>query len=526
MLNISTKYSAWLIYILILSLYGISFFALISYSNSATFWSISESINIIKYSLFQAGISAFLSTLLGLLLARSFFYLDFKGKAFLYKMISFVWSLPSLVVIFAVVGVWGNSGWFAQLFEYLGIEWKFSIYGLQGIIFAHLFLNIPLVTKYAQEGLQLIPESQFKLASQLRLTKWCYFKVVEFPQLKGILPYAFSNVFLLCFTSFPIVLMLGGSPKYSTLEVAIYQAVTFEYDFTKATMLIGIQLFIGLFLQLMMDITTKYAFSSKITANNILQYWKPQPLGWSKIALQAVLFLHIFAIMIPLINVVWEAVSVSHFVDKLLSPALWKALSYSLMISVIASVSVVVMSYLLILETRQLAFKQKKITQSILAGVTTYPLILPVFLLAVGLFLFFMDTTLSTFQLLLIVGFCNGLILLPYIYRLLFSPMYQAFARYNNLAQSLNLTGINRWWIVEKVYLIRPLINALALAMSASLGSFSIIAFFGTPDFSSLPYLLYQQLGSYHTEDAAVTAFILMLCALLPFLCIKQQENS
>ncbi|KIE90027.1 putative thiamine transporter [Actinobacillus pleuropneumoniae] len=78
---------------------------------------------------------------------------------------------------------------------------------------------------------------------------------------------------------------------------------------------------------------------------------------------------------------------------------------------------------------------------------------------------------------------------------------------------------------MEKNYLIRPLIGAFALAMSSSLGSFAVIAFFGSPDFSSLPYLLYQQLGSYRTEDAAVTALVLMLFTLLPFLFIAQKEK-
>ncbi|MDG6882031.1 thiamine transporter membrane protein [Phocoenobacter uteri] len=520
-----TKYSAWLIYILILSLYGISFYALISFSNNTTFWSISESINIIKYSLFQAGISALLSTFLGLLLARAFFYLEFKGKSFLYKIISFVWSLPAVVVIFAIVGVWGNSGWIAQFFAFWGIKWKFSIYGLQGILFAHLFLNIPFVTKYVLEGLNLTSPNQHKLATQLGLTRWHYFKIVEFPPLKGILPYVFSYVFLLCFTSFPIVLMLGGSPKYSTLEVAIYQAVTFEFDFAKAVILIGIQLVIGLFLQFMMDIASRYAFHSKSTTTQI-QHWIPTLSSGSKRFLQLILFLQIFMIFIPLISIFWEAIRVSNFIERLLNPMLWHAFYYSVIISLIASLSVISIAYLITLETRKLAFQHKKIAQSILSGVTTYPLILPVFLLAVGLFVFFIDIELTKLQLLFILGVCNGLVLLPYIYRLIFSPMYQAFIRFDKLAHSLNLTGFNRWWIVEKPYLIRPLLNAFALAMSASLGSFSIIAFFGTPDFSTLPYLLYQQLGSYHTEDAAVTALILMLCALLPFLCINKNKSE
>lgn len=101
--------------------------------------------------------------------------------------------------------------------------------------------------------------------------------------------------------------------------------------------------------------------------------------------------------------------------------------------------------------------------------------------------------------------------------------MWNSLTAHDKLAQSLGLSGWKRWWIVEKNLLIRPLAVAFALAMSSSLGSFAVIAFFGNRDFSSLPYLLYQQLGSYRTEDAAVTALVLMLFALLPFLSIKEK---
>ena len=43
--------------------------------------------------------------------------------------------------------------------------------------------------------------------------------------------------FMLCFTSFTIVLALGGGPQNSTLEVAIYQAIFFEFDLPKAALL-------------------------------------------------------------------------------------------------------------------------------------------------------------------------------------------------------------------------------------------------------------------------------------------------
>ena len=121
---------------------------------------------------------------------------------------------------------------------------------------------------------------------------------------------------------------------------------------------------------------------------------------------------------------------------------------------------------------------------------------------------------------------CNGIVTLPYIYSMIFDALWQTLTRQDKLAKSLGLGGFRRWWIVEKNYLVRPLLNAFALAMSSSLGSFAVIAFFGSPDFSSLPYLLYQQLGSYRMEDAAVTAVVLMAISALPFWVLMKNKKG
>lgn len=301
--------------------------------------------------------------------------------------------------------------------------------------------------------------------------------------------------------------------------------MTFEFDFAKAVMLIMVQILVGIGLQLIMDWVTRFNFQRVKTQSVSIDIWTAQPKGKEKWLLQAVLFGAIFTILLPLANVVWTAISVSNFWQRLFSPTLWQSASYSLLLSLIASCFVIGIAYLIALETRQLAYHKQKIKQSILAGVSTYPLILPIFMLAVGLFLLLINVQLTTWQLLLLVGICNGLMLLPYIYRLLFSAMWETLVSHDKLARSLGLTGLRRWWIVEKNYLIRPLINAFALSMSASLGNFSVIAFFGSPDFSTLPYLLYQQLGSYRTEDATITAFLLMLFSAFPFFFIDQNNR-
>ncbi|UQX79484.1 thiamine/thiamine pyrophosphate ABC transporter permease [Mannheimia haemolytica] len=523
MLSTLTKTTAWFIYFSIIALYVFSLWALMGYHQNDTLFVFSDITTTVAYSLLQASLSAVISLFLGSLLARSFFYLDFKGKNLLYKTISFIWALPSLVIIFAVIGVFGNSGWLAKLFQQLGWNWQFNLYGLHGILIAHCLFNIPFVMKHYISGLNLIPHSHFQLATQLNLKGWLYIQIVELPVIKTLLPYIFMTVFLVCFTSFPIVLMLGGSPKYSTLEVAIYQAVTFEFDFAKAIILIGVQFVVGIGLQWIMSHIAASAFKQLKQQPNHVDIWKPKPIGLAKIGLQAVIFLQSFAIILPLVSVIWAGLSVSRLSERLLNSTLWQATQFSLYLSLIASIFVITISYLIALEARQLLYTKAKLRYSILTAITLFPLLLPIFLLSVGLFILLMNSELSSEALLLLVGICNGLTLLPFIYPMLFSAMWNSLTSHDKLAQGLGLKGLRRWWIVEKNQLIRPLVTAFTLAMSSSLGSFTVIAFFGNADFSSLPYLLYQQLGSYRTEDAAVTALILMLFALLPFLFSKDK---
>ena len=319
--------------------------------------------------------------------------------------------------------------------------------------------------------------------------------------------------------------MLGGGPKYSTLEVAIYQAVSFEFDFAKAVMLIMVQLAFGIVLQGLLFFFSQRALKQSNQTTNV-ELWKPRLAGSRKLGLQSILILQTLLILLPLVSVLWAGISVSHFWQRLVNLELWEATLFSVLISLIASITTVGVTYLIALETRQLLYRKHHFLHAILGSVATYPLILPVFLLAVGLFLLLMNVTLSTTQLLVLVGVMNGIILIPYVYPMLFSSMWETFNAQDKLARSLGLSGFNRWWIAEKHYLVRPLANAFILAMSASLGSFAVIAFFGTPDFSTLPYLLYQQLGSYRTEGASVTALMLMLFALLPFLFNQRTKTS
>src|SRR5262249_46502632 len=133
--------------------------------------------------------------------------------------------------------LYGRAGYFAgALSAIFDNQWP-GIYGLSGILLAHVFFNLPLATRFLLEALDAVPADQWRLASQLGMRSGARFRLIEWPALAPALPGVAGLVFMLCVTSFTIVLMLGGGPSATTLEVAIYQALRFDFDPARAVAL-------------------------------------------------------------------------------------------------------------------------------------------------------------------------------------------------------------------------------------------------------------------------------------------------
>jgi len=91
------------------------------------------------------------------------------------------------------------------------------------------------------QGWLAIPSEHFRLAAQLGFSTSEINRRLERPMLLSIIPGAFLLIFLLCVTSFAVALALGGGPRATTVELAIYQAIRFDFDLSKAATLAIIQ---------------------------------------------------------------------------------------------------------------------------------------------------------------------------------------------------------------------------------------------------------------------------------------------
>lgn len=472
---------------------------------------------LIGFTFFQAILSTILSVICAMILAKAVVAHEFRFKASLLRLYTMTFVLPSLVVISGILTVYAKNGWLNELMTMLHLDYSFSIYGLVGILLAHLFYNIPFATRLFVQSLTQIPTEQKQLAELLRFNYWQYIKWIEWPAMKPhILPLG-GLIFLLCFSSFAVVLTLGGGPKYTTLEVAIYQAIR-DFELGQAVTLAITQLLLcGGFVVLLQKYLPMPVLSlSNQSRNYMFSYSYP-----FRILHGLIIIISILLILPPLLSVVWQGITALSW-KVIFNAALWQATLTSLAIALFTGIFTVILSTLLLWSARRerLFGNQSLYRWIITSGFLI--LAIPSMVFATGCFLLLWQVSQYAITLPLLVIITNTLMALPFSIKTLEQPMQEIEMRYHLLIQTLNIKSCHRLYWIEFKALKRVFALAFAFSCVLSMGDFGVVAIFGSENFITLPLYLYSQLGAYQNNAGDVTALLLLLLSFGLFTVIEK----
>ena len=234
------NYSVLFFFGLIILLPFIGIFSKISYDLNTiyNFFQNSYTHRLIYFSLYQAFLSSVLSCFLAIPFALALNrHKNLKIIKLIISLCGFCFVIPTILIVFAVIKLFGNNGFYNSyfnLYENLSIE---TIFGIKAILIAHILLNTPFATRLFFQSLNSIPLKYYEISSSLNITFLGNLIKLELPYIRQNFFTIFSIIFSLCFLSFAIVMALGGGPKYSTIEVAIYQYALFDLNFNKAILL-------------------------------------------------------------------------------------------------------------------------------------------------------------------------------------------------------------------------------------------------------------------------------------------------
>ncbi len=508
--------------LIVLMLTGLPLIALLLNADSLSPASVFDNAyyrRVIWFSFFQAFLSAALSVLFAIPVARALSREPvFPGRHWLINLYSLSLVIPTIVAIFGIVAVFGRTGWVNQATALLGIK-PFSIYGLSGILLAHVFFNLPLATRVLLQSLDNLPDEQWRLATQLRMNVWAQFRFLEWQAMKSQLMGIFMLIFTLCFTSFTIVMTLGGGPRATTIEVAIYQALRFDFDIDTAVTLALVQLLLCISI-LVFGTLFKQTGISGFQASQTNALFRPISQHRSLNAI--IILIAALFVITPLLGLLLAAINPSLHAVLTHSETL-RALINTCVLALTAATLSMCLGFGLLLSTRHLRVRLKFEKAGIwlqLAG--NVILIMPPVVLGTGLFLLlrpFADVFAMALFLAILI---NSLMALPFVLRILDGPMMQIAQHHDRLVQSLGIKGWQRFRVIDWPLLRKPAGFAMAISATLSAGDLSAIALFGSERVSTLPLLLFQRMGSYRLYEAAVTALLLLVLCLILFLLLQR----
>ncbi len=476
---------------------------------------------ILRFTALQAFLSAILSIGLAVSAARAIARRQsFPGRTLLLRLLGLPMVVPTVVGVLGIVAIYGRSGLANDVLAAVGLETRLNIYGLTGILIAHVFFNMPFATRLLIQAWADIPGESWRLASQLGMTGGQIFRLIEWPMLRQVLPGIGMLVFLLCFTSFSVVLVLGGGPPNATLEVAIYQSLRFDFDIDRVLVLAALQVSACAVLFVLAGRLARPLPVEMTIGFPVLRPDLDHPLG--RIADGAAIGLAVFVLLLPLTAVIGAGLG-GPLSTGLTDPALWRAAGRSLAVGLSAGMLALILGWGLVLSGRALRVRYGRPNAALgLELVGSLVLVVPPFVIAAGLFVLLRPVA-DVFAVgLVLVVLVNALMGLPFVLKILGPAATQTAQRHLRLCDSLGMTGWNRFRLVDWPLLRRPAALSLAVCSALAVGDLGVIALFGTPGTQTLPLLLYHQMGSYRVGPAAVTALVLLGLTLSLFFAIER----
>jgi thiamine transport system permease protein len=476
-------------------------------------------LQILRFTLLQAALSAGLSIALAIPIARALARRQsFAGRDLLLRLFAVPLGLPQLVAVLGLISVFGRQGWLNSLLGSVGLPALPSLFGLKGILLAHVFFNMPLAVRFLLARLDAVPQEYWRLAASLGFPPPSVFRLIEWPHMRTVLPGVFALIFMLCVTSFTVVLTLGGGPQATTLEVAIYQALRFDFDPVLAARLAGLQILLcALLLVGLQGMKLGFVGGARLEASTVRLDSgdkRGKALDILLIGCGALL------VVLPLAAILWDGLDAD--MSRLAEHAtLWRAAMWSLILGLSAAVLATVTASTL---ARAIA-RSRGIVALIFRMSGNLVLLIPPLVLAAGMFLLvhrFVDPQhLAPYAVVMI----NAIMALPFAMAVTEPAFRGSFLVHDRLADSLGIEGVTRFRLVEWPVMKRSLALGFLVALLVSIGDFGIIAFFGSEDLITLPLFLYQRIGSYRFNDAAAIALVLLLVCLALSWIIERQSR-
>jgi thiamine transport system permease protein len=487
------------------------------------------------FTTWQAVVSTVLTLLLALPGAYVFARYQFWGKDLLRSFTTVPFVLPTVVVAAAFHSLLGPRGLvntslmkgFDLTLPPVAIDQTIAL-----ILIAHVFYNYTVVLRIVGGYWARLEPGLTETAKMLGASPGKAFLKVTLPLLSPAILAASLLVFIFCFSSFGVILILGG-PRFATIEVEIYRQAMHFLNLPMAAALSLVQI---LFTFGLMWVYTRLQRSRSLAlkpeSRTVTQ--KKIDSGADRLMVAANVGFMILFLGLPMISLVIRSFTSETGVSLVFYRALFENSTQSIFFvppadAVFYSLGFALAALLIALTLGVpaavfLAGPVNRI-RALLDPLFMLPLSTSAVILGFGFILALDKPPLNLRTSPMLVPLAHTLVAFPFVVRSLLPALRSIPARLRESATVLGAAPWQVWRTVDLPILSRALLVAAVFAFTISLGEFGATVFVARPQTPTMPLAIYRflgQPGAANYGQAMAMSSILMLVSMVGFVLLDK----
>ena len=552
-----TRYRLWLLYGLpigffilfyfypLTTIFGLSF----APNGRLSLTSLSKLINdsyyvrVLWFTTWQAALSTLLTVGLALPGAYIFARYRFRGKASLKAISTLPFVLPTVVVANAFTALLGPRGLLNQwLMNGLNLDappiqlhqtiWM--------ILLAHIFYNYSVALRIISSFWQNLNPNLIQAAQMLGLSPRRAFWQVTWPLLRPAIGAAAVLVFIFCFTSFGVILILGG-PRFATLEVEIYRQAVEIFDLPVAAALALLQILFtfGLmwfYTQSQARLTRPLSIQSTHATERPIRTTRDKLIVGSNLGLMLILLgLPLLALMLRsfsgsdgLTFTFYRELFINRRGSLFFVPpitAVFNSTAFALTTVLLAGILGLISAVLLSRDWEIRRLTTQHAIRNLLDPLFMLPLATSAVTLGFGYIIALNKPPLNLRSSLALVPIAHTLVAIPFVIRSVLPALRRIRPNLRETAAVLGANPSQVWWSVDWPLIRRALLVGAIFAFTISMGEFGATVFIArpqTPTLSTAIFRFLSQPGALNYGQALAMSSLLMLVCALGFLAIER----
>ncbi len=492
----------------------------------------------LRFTFKEAILSTVITMIAGLACAYIFSTFRFPGKRICMSVITVPFMLPTVVVAAGMNAWLGPKGVLNNvLMRIFSLNTApLRVMNTLGIIiFAHVFYNTSLVVRMVSNSWMMIDKNIIHAAQTLGGRKWDVFLKIILPMLMPSVISSALLVFLFDFTSYGVVMLMGG-PRYRTLEVEISYQTLQILDLKTAGVLSLLQMGITL---LIVILERKIRMSEfRLTKIRVFDENQKRPqTPAEKISVILIVGSVMLITVLPMLSLIFRSLYVfgndtgrnlsqsgfsliyyKHlFINEnnsyfFVPPG--KAILYSLINAFFCSLTAVLIGGMICVLAKRVR------GWSFLNSFVMLPIGTSAVTLGLGYLIAFRRSMTAYW----LTPLAHSIVVLPFVIRTL-QPAVQQIPR--SLGQSAALLGAGPaavFWKIDLPVLRRALINSVVFSFTISMGEFGATSFLTRPERPTLPVAIYNYLskpGGLNYGQAMAMSSILLVFSIAAIFIIS-----